>query len=447
MRVIIVGAGEVGSSIAASLADDHEVVVVDVDPERVDTLTYSLDVLAIEGDGTSLSTLREAGVDDADMIIASTDDDETNLVACGTAKTVDDPFTIARVKSADYLDTWQHATDRGAFGVDFMVCTNLLTAEDIVRVVSLPAARDVDSFADGAVQMAEFTVTEDSPVADQTVAQADRFDSLTFAAIICDDDVAIPSGDTCIRSGEKVVVIGSPESVQGFAREVTPSETPTGSEDLVIIGGSDIGYHTAKLLEERGLRPRLIERDHDRARELAEKLPNTVVMENDATDADFLAREHVDDADAVVAALESDEKNLLVSVLAKQLGVERTVAVIESSEYVSVFETVGVDVGINPREVTAEEITQFTLELHTENVALIENDRAEVLEIEVDADSVLVGRPIQEAVADLPEGFVLGAITRDGEFVVPRGETVVQPGDHVVVFVDTEVLDDVTAKL
>jgi len=447
MRVIIVGAGEVGSSIAASLADDHEVVVVDVDPERVDTLTYSLDVLAIEGDGTSLSTLREAGVDDADMIIASTDDDETNLVACGTAKTVDDPFTIARVKSVDYLDTWQHATDRGAFGVDFMVCTNLLTAEDIVRVVSLPAARDVDSFADGAVQMAEFTVREESPVADQTVAEADRFDSLTFAAIIRDDDVAIPGGDTCIRTGDKVVVIGSPESVQGFAREVAPGETPTGSEDLVIIGGSDIGYHTAELLEERGLRPRLIERDHDRARKLAEKLPNTVVMENDATDAEFLAREHVDDADAVVAALESDEKNLLVSVLAKQLGVERTVAVIENTEYVSVFETVGVDVGINPREVTAEEITQFTLGLHTENVALIENDRAEVLEIEVDADSVLVGRPIQEAVADLPEGFVLGAITRDGEFVVPRGETVVEPGDHVVVFVDIEVLDDVTAKL
>ncbi|NEU55830.1 Trk system potassium transporter TrkA [Halorussus sp. MSC15.2] len=447
MRVIIVGAGEVGSSIASSLADTHEVVVVDVDGERVDALTYSEDVLAIQGDGTSISTLREAGIEEADMMIASTDDDETNLVACGTAKTVDDPFTIARVKNVDYLETWQHAADRTAFGVDFMVCTNLLTAQDIVRVIGLPAARDVDPFAGGAVQMAEFGVSADSPLADQTVSEADRFDSLTFAAILRNGDVEIPRGGTRIRADDKVVVIGNPESVQEFAREIAPRETPSSNEDLVIIGGSDIGYHVARLLEERGLSPRLIERDADRARELAEKLPNTVVMESDATDAEFLAREHVDEADAVVAALESDEKNLLVSVLAKQLGARRTVAVVETTEYVSLFETVGVDVGVNPREVTAEEITRFTRELHTENVSLIEDDRAEVIEVEVDDDSILVGRPIRESVADLPEGFVVGAITRDDQFVVPRGDTVVESGDHVVAFVERDALEAVTEQL
>jgi trk system potassium uptake protein TrkA len=170
-------------------------------------------------------------------------------------------------------------------------------------------------------------------------------------------------------------------------------------------------------------------------------------MESDATDAEFLAREHVDEADAVVAALESDEKNLLVSVLARQLGARRTVAIVETTEYVNLFETVGVDVGVNPREVTAEEITRFTRELHTENVALVENDKAEVLEIEVGEDSVLVGRPIREAVADLPEGFVVGAITRNEEFVVPRGDTVVESGDHVVVFVEKDVLEEVTERL
>jgi trk system potassium uptake protein TrkA len=447
MYVIIIGAGEVGSSIAASLADSHEVVVVDVDGERVDTLTYSEDVLAIQGDGTSIGTLREAGIDEADMVIASTDDDETNLVACGTAKTINDPFTIARVKNVDYLETWQQARDQRAFGVDFMVCTNLLTAQDTVRVISLPAARDVDPFAGGAVQMAEFQVGEESPVADQTVREADRFDSLTFAAIVRNGSVEIPRGETTIRADDKVIVIGSPESVQAFATEVAPRETPSSNEDLLIIGGSEIGYHTARLLEDRGLHPRLIERDPDRARELAEKLPDTVVMESDPTDAEFLAREHVDEADAVVAALESDEKNLLVSVLAKQLGAHRTVAVVETTEYVNLFETVGVDVGINPREVTAEEITRFTRELHTENVALIEDAKAEVLEVEVDEDSALVGRSIREAVADLPEGFVVGAITRGGEFVVPRGDTVVEPGDHVVAFVDRDALPVVTEKL
>ena len=445
MRVVIIGAGEVGSSIAASLADSHEVVVVDTDPERVDALTYSHDVLAIEGDGTSLATLREAGIDSADMVIASTDNDETNLVACGTAKTVDDPFTIARVKKVDYLETWRQ-TER-AFGVDFMVCTNLLTAQDVVRVVGLPAARDVSPFAGGVVQMAEFEVAAESPVADQTVREADRFESLTFAAILRNGDVEIARGETRIRAGDKVVVIGSPGSVQQFANEVAPTATPSESEELVVIGGSEIGYHTAQLLEERGLNPRLIERDPERARELAEQLPGTVVMENDATDAEFLSREHVDEADAVVAALESDEKNLLVSVLAKQLGAKRTVAIVETTEYVNLFEAVGIDVAVNPREVTAEEITRFTRETHTENVALIESDRAEVLEIEVDEDSILTGRTIRDAVADLPDGFVVGAITRNREFVVPRGDTVVEPGDHVVVFVDRDVLDGVSAKL
>src|SRR6056297_696375 len=239
MRVIIVGAGEVGSSIAASLSRSHEVVVVDNDPERVDSLTYSLDVLAIEGDGTSLAPLREADVEDADMVIASTDDDETNLVVCGTAKTVDDPFTIARVKKVDYLDTWERA-EQSAFGVDFMVCTNLLTAMDIVRVIGLPAARDVDPFAGGQVMMAEFEVRADSPVANQTVQQADRFDSLTFAAVLRNGDVAIPRGETTMRPDDKVVVIGSPESVQEFAREVAPDETPSADKELVVIGGSEI---------------------------------------------------------------------------------------------------------------------------------------------------------------------------------------------------------------
>ncbi|GAA0228195.1 Trk system potassium transporter TrkA [Haladaptatus pallidirubidus] len=442
MRVIIVGAGEVGSSIAQSLADSHEVVVVDRDEERVDSLTYSIDVLAIEGDGTSLATLQEAGIDQADMVIASTDDDETNLVVCGTAKTIDDPFTIARVKKVDYLDTWEHA-EQGAFGVDFMVCTNLLTAMDIVRVIGLPAARDVDPFAGGEVQMAEFEVRADSPVANQTIRQADRFDSLTFAAIIRNGDVDIPGGETVIQADDKVVVIGSPESVQQFALEVAPNETPDADKELVVIGGSEIGFHTARLLEDRDLRPRLIEQNQARARKLAEDLPKTMVMASDATDAEFLAREHVDEADVVVATLENDEKNLLVSVLAKQLGAERSIAVVEDAEYVSLFEAVGIDVAINPREVTAEEITRFTREDRAENIALIENDRAEVLEIEIDADSVLADRPIHEAVADLPSGVVIGAITRNGKFVVPRGDTVIKENDHIVVFVDTDVLNEV----
>lgn len=445
MRIVVIGAGQVGSSIAESLAGTHEVVVVDIDTERVDSLTYSLDVLAIQGDGASLSTLSEAGVEDADMLIATTDDDETNIVTCSTAKTVSDAFTIARVKTVEYLNTWQRSA--GAFGVDFMVCTPLLTAEAIVRVIGLPAARDADSFADGRVQMAELKVPEESPVANQTVRDADRFESLTFAAILRDDDVEIPTGETVIQPNDQLVVIGSPENVQAFASVLAPDESLQNGRDIVVIGGSDTGYHTARLLGARGLNPRLVEQDPVLARELAEQLPNTVVMENDPTDIDFLTKENVDKADVVVAALNGDERNLLVSLLAKRLGAERTIAVVESGEYVNLFETVGVDVAVNPREATAEEITRFTREEQAENVALIENDRAEVVEIEIDGESALAGRTIREGVSGLPDGVVIGAITRDGEFVTPRGDTVVERGDHVVVFVNAEIIDEVTAKL
>jgi trk system potassium uptake protein TrkA len=445
MRVVIIGAGQVGESIADDLHDSHEVVVVERDPDRANELTYSLDVLTVRGDGTALSTLEEADIDRADMVIASTDDDETNIVACSTVKALTDAFTIARVKNTEYLRTWQRSGT--AFGIDLMVCTNLKTAESIVRVVGLPAARDVDPFADGRVQMAEFEISDNSPVGNQTVREADRFDSLTFAAILRNGSLTIPRGETVIQPGDRVVVIGSPRSVQLFASTIAPDESPGTAEEVVVVGGSAIGYHVARLLEERGFAPRLVEQDHDRARRLAEELPNTVVMESDATDIAFLEREHVGDADLVVAALDSDEKNLLVSLLAKRLGVERTVAVIDTTDYVELFEAVGIDVGISPREVVAEEITRFTREGGAEKVALIESDKAEVLEVEVDSSSILADRPIRESVGSLPPGVVIGAITRAGELITPRGDTVIEAGDHVVVFVDEARIDDVAPEL
>ncbi|MFB6092264.1 MAG: Trk system potassium transporter TrkA [Haloquadratum sp.] len=445
MRIVIVGAGQVGSSIAADLAESHEVIVVDRDPDRTEELNYSHDVLGVTGDGTSVSTLEEAGVQKAEMVIASTDDDETNIVVCSTVTAIADAFTIARVKNTEYLRTWERS--ERAFGVDFMVCTNLLAAESIVRMIGLPAARDVDPFAGGRVQMAEFEVDDDSPIADQTVAEADRFDSLTFVAILRNGCVEIARGETVIRPADRVVVIGSPESVREFARSVDPDEPSGTAEEVVVVGGSEIGLHVARLLEDRGFHPRLIEREAGRARDLAERLPNTVVMQSDATDMEFLEREHVGEADVVVAALDSDEKNLLVSLLAERMGVERTIAIIDASEYVDLFEAVGVDVGVSPRSVVAEEISRFTREGDAENVALIESDKAEVLEIEVDAESLLAGRPIRESVRDLPDGVVVGAITREREFVTPRGDTVVEVGDHVVLFADIDVVDDVAPKL
>ncbi|MXR51095.1 Trk system potassium transporter TrkA [Halovenus sp. WSH3] len=443
MRVVIIGAGEVGTSIAANLSSDHDVVVIEEDETRAEQLKFELDVLAIAGDGTSLETQEDAGVDGADMFIACTDDDRTNLVACGTAKTLGEPFTIARVKSIEYLRTWERK--HGAFGADHVVCSDLLTAENIVRVIGLPTAIDLDLFVGGLVHMAEFEVVEGSPVAGQTVAEADRFDSLTFAGLFCGDDLVIPDGETVIETGNRAVVIGSPESVRAFGTDIAPDDTTRQTNDVVIAGGTEIGYHTARLLEEQSTKPRLIEADEGRARELAEELPNSVVMQHDATDTDFLAREHVDESDVMIAAMNSDERNLLVAVLAKRLGVKRVIAVVDNTEYVTLFEEVGIDVAINPRDVTAEDITRFSFENVAENLAVLENDQAEVLELQIDADSALAGKTIRELDAELDGRFVVGAITREGSLITPRGDTEIRAGDKVVIFVESEFADELMA--
>ena len=445
MRTVIVGAGEVGTSIARNLESDHDVVVIDIDPELTEALKYDLDVMTLTGDGTSLSTLRTADVESADLFIASTDDDRTNLVACETAKTIADPFTIARTKSVNYLRTWE--VTETAFSVDFMVSSDLLTAENIVRVVGIPSAIDVDTFSGELVQMAEFEIDDESPVAGQTIAEADRFESLTFAGLFRDDELILPRGDTAIEPGDRAVVIGSPESVQAFANDIDPDMTPGEADEIVIIGGSEIGYQTARLLEERLLSPRIIEQDPNRARYLAEELPNTLVMEHDATDTEFLAREHVDEADIVVAALESDERNLLVSVLAKRLGTDRVVAVVDNGEYVTLFEEIGIDVAINPRQVIAEEVTRFTHGGVAENIALLEDDQAEVLELKLTDASELIDRRIKDIVAEFGGNVVFGAITRNKGLITPRGDTELYAGDHIVVFVESSFAEELTTMV
>lgn len=441
VKVLIVGAGQVGTNIASSLSEDHEVTVVEQNPDLVEEVNYEIDALAVQGDGTSMSTLEDAGVADADIVTGTTDDDKTNIIICGSAKTAGDPFTVARVKQRHYLETWEPSP--GAFGVDLMVASNVLTAEKIVRIVGLPAARNVDVFSEGAVQMAEFEVDDESPVAGRTVQEADRFASLTFAAVLRNDDVVIPSGATRIETGDNVVVIGSPESIQGFASDIAPQHTPSESDDIVVFGGGEIGEEVASILQKRGFKARLVENDPERARELAEELSGTTVMESDATDSDFLERERVGEADVVVSALDSDEKNLLSALLAKRLGVERTVVVTEESEYTELFETVGVDVAVNPRQEVAEEITRLTQRGRTVGLALVGSEQAEILEIEVEEDSVFAERTIRDADADLPDGVVVGAISRDIDFVSPRGDTEIHEGDHVVLFVDAEVHDEV----
>ncbi len=440
MNVVIVGAGEVGRTVAETLTSSHDVVVVDTDRKAVDELTYEHNVLAIHGDGTVQDNLHDAGVTDADMVIACTDDDEVNLVICGTVKSDTDVFTIARVRRHSLLEVWQGS--RAAFGVDYMVCTDRLTAEAIVRIADMPGAQTVESFAGGLIRMAEFDVPAGCSIAGRPIRELDRDETLTFAAVYSDDAFTVATGDRVITGGDRIVVIGSPEAVERFAADLrTVDDDPT--SDIVIVGGSEIGIQTAHRFEEQSLEPRIIEPDPVRARAVAEALPNSLVLEHDGTDQDFLEREHVGEADLVITAIDDDATNLLIALLAGRLGVDRTIAVIESSEYAELFEAVGIDVAVNPRQKTADEIVRFTREDHTVKLTMLEDASAEVVELTARSGGILTDQRIEDAVARLPDGVVIGAISRGGELVPPRGGTVVRRGDHLVLFVDESVIETV----
>jgi trk system potassium uptake protein len=444
MYILIVGAGEVGKMIASNLQGSHEVAVVDRDPAIVEELTYEFDVLCVEGDGTELRTLQDAGFEKADLVVACTDNDETNIVVCGAIKTKTDAFTIARVRRHTLFDIWEGS--QGAFGVDFMVCSDLLVAQAVFRISGFPHAREIETFAGGLIQMAELEIGSDSPLVGKSVRESDQYDSMTFAGVFREEKMIVAQGDIRFQTGDRVVVIGGSDSLRKFAMTNTSTEA-AGANEVVIIGGSRAAFQTAREFESHGFKPKLIEHDPERARELAEVLPNTFVLESDPTDIEFLTREHIGEADIAIAALDTDEKNLLVSLLANRLGVDRTIAIINNREYTNLFETVGIDVAINPREETAEDIIRFTRINQTEKIAMLEHDRAEVIEVVLRDESALAGRKIADSVNDLPQGVVIGAISRGGDLITPRGETVLQPSDHIVLFVDVDHLDEISGIL
>lgn len=446
MHVIVLGAGDVGMGITERLADSHEITIVDHEKSQLDTVAATDDVHTVHGDARSLETLREAGVEDADVLIASTDSDGANVMICGAAKHAADIVTIARVKRIELYETWQDAAD--AFGIDHLLCVNLLAAQAIVHTTTLPRALAVDTFVDDQVEMAEFAIGADSPIANQTIEEADRFASLTFAGILRDDDVIIPDGTTTIQPEDKVIVIGSQSSVSRFATTLAGRQTALDSDaDIVIGGGGQVGVRTARLFEDREFKTRVIEQDRERASEVASSLPAATVVEGNATSVEFLRSEYIDEADAVVTTLGDDEANYLASLLAVHLGVPHAVTVVNAAEHVDLFEAAGIEVAARPRDIVAGEIAQVVLGTHADSVTLIENDSAEVIEVTIDSDSVLAGEPLSEIVHDLPDGFVVGAIVRGGTITPPRGGTVVQTGDHVIAFLDSEIVDEVAPRL
>jgi trk system potassium uptake protein len=432
VRIVVIGAGQVGSTVVEALHDEHDVTVIDLDGTRLGPLSYRWDVSTLEGNGATRSVLLEAGIKDADLLIACSSRDEPNLIAAMLAKKLNPEIkAVVRATEVEYLEAWQERH----LDVDLVVSSEIETAYAISRTLGVPAARQTDVFAEGQVQIVEFDVETagiDHAVVGRPLREAHIPADSKVASIIRGESAIVPRGDQSIEVGDRVIVIGSPRAAQLWS-SIIAGDRPR-LDDVVIFGAGRIGVAVAAHLIRQRISVRLIESDRDRARIVAEKLPDVRVFHATGVDPDFLERERIGQSRAAIFAMRDDAKNHYAATLAKLHGVGFTIAVVHEAISAQVFERAGADVAVNPRQLTAEELVRFAHDPRTQQVAMLEGDRYEVLDVTVRAESALVNRRFR----DLPmTGALIGAIVREGKAIFPHGEDMLLPGDRVIVFTDS----------
>jgi trk system potassium uptake protein len=441
VRIFVVGAGRVGSSIVEALHGEHELVVIDLDPERLSPLSYRYDVTTMVGNGASRDTLQSAGVQDAELLIACTSRDEANIVAAMFSKKLSPrTVTVVRTENVEYVHAWRERQ----LDVDFVVCSELETAVAVSQIIGVPAARQTDVFGEGQVQVVEFDIEAGaaSDVVGRPLREARVPPDSKVAGIIRGDQVRVPRGDESIRPGDRIIVIGSPQAAKAWGSIVGGAKKRV--DDVVVFGGDPIAAEIARVLVGKGIGLRVVDPDPVRARALADELSQARVYTASATDADFLKRERIGQAEAAVFALGDDASNHYAATFAKLHGVAFAIAIVYEAESPEVFERAGIDVTIDPRSITAEEILRFARDPRTRQVAMLEGDRFEVLDITVRPESELAGRRFR----DLPmTGSVIGALVRDGKAVFPHGDDVLLPGDRAIIFTETARVPEVERVL
>lgn len=430
MRVFLIGAGQVGTTIVEALHDDHEITVLDTEGTRLQALTGRFDVAVFEGNGTSRKDLAAAGIGRANLVIACTSRDEVNIVAgMFSRREAEGATTVIRTSSAEYVELWRE----GQLDVDFVVSSELETAYAISRILGVPAARQTDVFADGQVQVGEFDIDEDASddLVGMPLRNAKFPTDSKVAAIIRGDEMILPRGDVEIRRGDRIVVIGSPSAARQWSELLWPEGGTV--RDVVIYGAGRVGSAIARVLREQGLSIRMIEASRDQARRVAESHPDVRVFNASGFDADFLERERIGYAQAAIFAMRDDAKNQYAASLARVHGVPFTVAIAHEAVSVAAFEQSGIDVSVNPRAVTAEEIVRFAHDPRMQQVAMLEGNRFEVLDVTTRETSRYIGM----AFRDMPvHGSLIGAIVRNGQAIFPHGGDVLQAGDRVIIFTE-----------
>lgn len=430
MKIVIIGAGEVGYHIAKYLYPNNDVIIIERDDDACERAD-ELDLQVIQGNGANVKILTQV-LTGADLLVAVTGSDEVNIVSCMAAKLVvksEKPLkTMARVSNPDYID--KPVARRTQIGIDTMICPELAMASEVAEVLSIPSAIDAEFFADGKVEMIEFVAKDNGEIIGKQIKNLQLSESCIISALFRGGDVIIPHGDSAINSGDHVVVIGKTDemkNIRGLFGEIGQNVNK-----VMIIGGGKVGFYLAQLAQKSNVNLKIIEHDRQRCEYVADKLPEVLVINGDGTDVNLLKEEEVGNMDAVFSVMNSDEKNLLSALLAKQFGVGKVITRVERPEYGPLFEMVGVDIAASPKQSTINEVMKLLMGTGIEALTTIEGEKAEIIEYIAYRNSKITGKPLKDI--KFPSGAIVSMVIHNNEPLIPRGDHVIEDGDRVLVF-------------
>jgi trk system potassium uptake protein TrkA len=434
VKIVIVGAGEVGYHIASRLAlENKDVVVIDKDPMALRRVADDMDVQTIDGSGSSPTVLQEAGVGEADILLAVTDSDEANLVACLVANMLS-PSTkkLARLRGADF-DEYYEAFREQAPHIETVINPEIEVVKTIIRLMQVPGAVDVGEFVDGRIKFVGVYLGPDSRLAGAQLNALPEIignQRLLIVAVVRDEEVIIPRGNDRLETGDLIYFISEDRHLHAtlsiFDKHVEPVRK------VLIIGGGRIGYRLAIRLEELSIYCKIIEKNAERCTALAERLNKSVVLHGDGSDQNLLSEENVGDMDIVVTITNDEETNILASLLSRRLGVRKTITKINKFSYFPLMTTIGIEQVVSPRLSAINTILQHIRRGKVLSAISLKGEQAEAMEVVAMETSAIVAKPLRRVA--FPKGAIVAGIIRKDQIIIPTGDSVVEPGDRLIIF-------------
>lgn len=446
MKIVIIGDGKVGSTIANQLSiEGHDVIVIDNNPAALAHSGNTMDIFCIEGNGATVSVLKEAGVQNADVLIAATSADEVNMICCLLGKKLGAKNTIARVRNPEYFAQMNMIKDE--LGLSMAVNPEFAAATEISRLLRFPSAIKIEPFARGRVEMVELRIPENSPLDSMPLwAIYKEFQvKILICAVQREDEVFIPSGDFVLKSGDKINITASHVEIANFFRTIGIFRS--GVKSVMIIGGGRIAYYLAKELSHVHVKVKIIEKDLKRCEYLCEMLPEAIIIYGDGTDKELLHEEGLEKTDAFVTLTGMDEENIIVGLYAKEKKVSKVVAKINKISFHEILDNLNIDSFISPKTIAAQNIVRYVRAIknsmgsnNVEALHTMINDQVEAVEFKVVEESSIVGIPLKNL--KRRDGLIIAAIIRGSKIIIPNGCDMIEKGDNVVVVTTKKHLTD-----